>query len=371
MIKILHTADIHLGAKFSSLEERSQEHRKQIEDTFKKIIERALKETNLFLISGDLFDSQKENPRLTNLVKEAFSELERKKIKTFLLPGTHDSFRDQNSIYKKIDFEKSFSYLSIFKKFEKKEIPELDLTIWGIFQKEDFLKIKEKKTKHQIALLHGSFLIPGKTDKDEFVFSKEELENLDIDYFALGHWHSLYEIPLKKNKAFYPGSPEVISFAEKKSGNIIFLEVNKEEVKILPEKIGQRHFETKEIDLTKIKNKEELKKEILGTWNENQLKNIALLISLKGFLDQEIDFDLKGLEEELKNRFFRVKFQDESHLKVDFLSKNDFSENLVIGKFVEICKEKIRKEKDEKKKKNLEKVLQIGIGLLQGKDILC
>ena len=57
MLKILHTADIHLGAKFSGLGNKGASQREQLRATFKNVIATAINErVNIVLIAGDLFD---------------------------------------------------------------------------------------------------------------------------------------------------------------------------------------------------------------------------------------------------------------------------------------------------------------------------
>jgi len=61
MLKILHTADIHLGAKFSGLGNKGDSQREQLRTTFKNIIATAIDErVNIILIAGDLFNANQQ-----------------------------------------------------------------------------------------------------------------------------------------------------------------------------------------------------------------------------------------------------------------------------------------------------------------------
>lgn len=76
MIKILHTADLHLGRSFASLRDKAREHRRQLLKTFEKIIELAIRENvSLILIAGDLFDSNREYGIVIGKVLSAFNNL--------------------------------------------------------------------------------------------------------------------------------------------------------------------------------------------------------------------------------------------------------------------------------------------------------
>ena len=39
-------------------------------------------------------------------------------------------------------------------------------------------------------MVHGALAIPGRTDGDEVVITKDEIAASGLDYLALGHWHS-------------------------------------------------------------------------------------------------------------------------------------------------------------------------------------
>ncbi len=61
MIRLLHTADVHLGAKFLSLGDKGAAQREQIRASFKKLISLAIAEdVDVVLIAGDLFDANQQ-----------------------------------------------------------------------------------------------------------------------------------------------------------------------------------------------------------------------------------------------------------------------------------------------------------------------
>ena len=132
MLKILHTADIHLGAKFSGLGDKGASQREQLRATFKNVITTAISEgVNIVLIAGDLFDANQQPQKNINLVIEQFNLLGSNNIPVCLIPGTHDSL-DSSSIYKKENFEEKCPNLEIFadENTSYKEYPGLDLTVY-------------------------------------------------------------------------------------------------------------------------------------------------------------------------------------------------------------------------------------------------
>ncbi|MEA2520055.1 MAG: repair protein SbcD/Mre11, partial [Chloroflexota bacterium] len=58
MLRLLHTADVHLGARHADLGEQAAAQRERQFAAFQAAIELAIAEkVDLFLIAGDLFDS--------------------------------------------------------------------------------------------------------------------------------------------------------------------------------------------------------------------------------------------------------------------------------------------------------------------------
>src|SRR3989338_7544751 len=100
-MRFLHTSDIHIGAKFEILGPQfAREHREQIKSTFSAIVEMAIKkEVDLFLIAGDLFDSN--NPSFSDIefVKKELFRLSEIGTNICIIPGNHDyALGDRNSL---------------------------------------------------------------------------------------------------------------------------------------------------------------------------------------------------------------------------------------------------------------------------------
>ena len=90
-LRLLHTADVHLGAPFGFLGRRGREQRDQLKATFSRVIDLALtSQVDALLIAGDLFDSAYPQPGLVGEVVYQLRRLDGEGIWTFIVPGTHD-----------------------------------------------------------------------------------------------------------------------------------------------------------------------------------------------------------------------------------------------------------------------------------------
>src|SRR5918997_347502 len=103
MLRILHTADVHLGARHADLGEQARALRERQFAAFQATVDLAVKEkVDLFLVAGDLFDSNTQPRRSVERVAAELKRLIRAKIRTVIIPGTHDVY-DRSSIYRAYD----------------------------------------------------------------------------------------------------------------------------------------------------------------------------------------------------------------------------------------------------------------------------
>ena len=89
MIKLIHTADLHLGSPIAGLpEEVASELREELFTTLAKICELAESErADAILISGDLFDEPSPS---RSVADRTFALLGRAGVPVFISPGNHD-----------------------------------------------------------------------------------------------------------------------------------------------------------------------------------------------------------------------------------------------------------------------------------------
>jgi DNA repair exonuclease SbcCD nuclease subunit len=371
VLKVLHTADIHLGARFSNLGEKGASQREQLRATFRNVIAAAIDESvNIVLIAGDLFDANQQSQKNVDLVIEQFNLLNEKDIPICLVPGTHDSL-DSVSIYRKVDFEAECSNLKIFadENISYKEYPNLDLTIYGkpnLSNRSYTSPLKGLKrstsSKFHIAMAHGSFHIPEKTAEDDHVFKLEEVQASGMDYLALGHWHRTYSCS-ENPPAWYCGPPEWIPDQRERGSVLMVKLLDSGEVEVEPRILGLREYEEVEIDMSEIQDLGELKTRI----SESGSQNVVSRIALKGLRDMGFLVNPEELEIELGDKFFHLSVVDKSHPKTGVLLEDE--EQLIRSRFIKLMKNAIDCSEDQDKH-IAENALQYGIALLDGKDVL-
>ena len=373
MLKILHTADIHLGAKFSGLGNKGASQREQLRTTFKNIIATAIDErVNIVLIAGDLFDANQQPQRNIDLVIEQFNLLGSNNIPVCLIPGTHDSL-DSSSIYRKVEFEGKCSNLKIFadENISYKEYPGLNLTVYGkpnLSNRSYVSPLKGLKpstsSKFHIAMAHGSFYIPEKIAEDDHVFRLEEVKASGMDYLALGHWHRVYKCS-KEPQAWYPGPPEWIPDQRERGAVLLVSLSDAGEVQVEPKMLGLREYDEVEIDMSEIQNLAKLKVRI----SEGANQNLVRKATLKGLHDAELIANPEELETELGEEFFHLSIVDKSHPKSGEVTEATYEEQLIMNRFIKLMNGQIEGLEGEEKD-IAENALQYGVALLDGKEVL-
>jgi DNA repair exonuclease SbcCD nuclease subunit len=368
MLKILHTADIHLGAKFSGLGNKGASQREQLRATFKNVIATAINErVNIVLIAGDLFDANQQPQRNIDLVIEQFNLLGSSNIPICLIPGTHDSL-DSSSIYRKFDFEGKCSNLKIFinENISYKEYPGLDLTVYGkpnLSNRSYISPLKGLKrstsSRFHIAMAHGSFYIPEKIAEDDHVFRLEEVQASGMNYLALGHWHRVYGCS-EKPPAWYSGPPEWIPGQTEKGGVLLVSLSDAGEVNVETRKLGLRDYDEVEIDVSGVQDLAMLKARI----SEGANQNLVRKATLRGLRDAELIVSPEELETELGEKFFHLSVTDKSHPKSEEVTEDE--ERLIRSRFIKLMKKQIDSSEGEEKE-IAENALQYGIALLDGK----
>ena len=372
-MKILHTADIHLGVKFSSLGDKGILQREQLRTTFRNVVALAISEkVDVVLIAGDLFDSNQQPQRNIDLVIEQFNLLRQNNIPVCLIPGTHDCL-NTSSVYRKVDFEQKCSNLKIFadENMSCKEYADIGLTVYGKPNLSNRSYVSPLKglqpstsTRFHIAMAHGSFNIPEKVAGDDHVFKIEEIESSGMDYLALGHWHRVYNCS-KKPSAWYSGPPEWIPDQKERGAILLITLSDSGEIKVEPRIIGIRDCDEIEINLTEIKDITELKKQIRRAASPDLLRKVVL----KGFRDNEFILNTEDIEAELGEEFFHLSVIDQSHPRSREVVEINYEEQLIMTRFITNMKARI--EMCEGEEKDIaEEALQYGIALLDGREVL-
>ena len=110
MLKVLHCADLHLDSPFTDSLHKGEARRAKLRSVFTNMIAFAQdKKIDLFLISGDLFDSEFASKDTAAFLSKAMASVP--SCRFVIAPGNHDPYT-ASSIYAGTDFPENVSVFS-------------------------------------------------------------------------------------------------------------------------------------------------------------------------------------------------------------------------------------------------------------------
>jgi DNA repair protein SbcD/Mre11 len=324
MLRLLHTADVHLGARHTDLGERAAVLRERQFTAFRVTVDLAIAEAvDLVLIAGDLFDSNTQPRRSVERVAAELARLAKASIRTVIIPGTHDVY-DGASIYRSYDLAAmarttpewitvltpdqpsvwlaSLDAVVHARVFNSKRAPKSPL--------DGFDARADRRGTWRIGMLHGALRIPGRTEDDGVVFSEEEIAKTGLDYLALGHWHSAIEGRAGNVTYAYSGAPEPVAIDQDGAGQVLIVSLEdragRHLVSIEPKRVGQTRTEKLELDAGTIQSQPALV-ETIARYADS---NLLLDVRLTGLLPDTLDLDLDEVERALAPSFLRFRIRD-------------------------------------------------------------
>lgn len=407
MVKLIHTADLHLDSAFRSrfTKEEAENRRQKQLMAWKELLSFAVeKKVQGILIAGDLFDS----PVVSHGTMDFFLSTiaEHPEISFFYLRGNHDTentFRYQENLPKNL-----FLFSDKGKKYRLNdrlllagvEYGTKDIsfgenkgatqgagqaaeqaveqeTVHGAEalskneteseEESKFLKLKEEDCN--ILLLHGA-LYQGTPKGDslqgeEGIFLKN-LEKLPLSYIALGHIHKGGEGKLNNGALWaYPGCLQGRGFDEEGERGFLYLKVEEEKKEIHKEfiPIKQGEFRILEIELLEDEGTLACLKKIEEEMEKAGIsKEDSLRIILKGKKGLEQERNLRYLQLQLQDSVFFLEIRDESELSWN--REEAMKEKSLKGEFLRVLAAADNLSKEEQ-----EEIIALGMGLLQGGEL--
>ncbi len=234
-MKLIHCADVHLGAKLSSFPKELAESRKtEVRNTFRRMVQFAKdNEVRVILLVGDVFDREKPYKKDTDFFYDVVRSYP--EIDFLYLRGNHDETGEEIRLPNLKTFDKEWHTY------------EYDgLTVSGIeLAKENahsyYSTLSLNKNKRNIVMLHGQ--IGGE-------INLVKLRDKNIDYLALGHIHEFHEGKVDdRGRYAYSGCLEGRGFDETGAKGFVLLDTERG---LLPQfyPFSKRNIVKVELDVT-------------------------------------------------------------------------------------------------------------------------
>lgn len=213
MMKILHSADLHLDTPFAG---RSREQAQYLKEQLLLVPEKLAtlcrqEQCDLVLLAGDLFDgpwSRQSFVVLRNALEDCG-------VPVFIAPGNHDPI-GLNSPYT-TELWPGNVHIFTHPRMESVLLEELDCRVYGAgYRSMDCGGLLEgfrcrEDARYHVGVLHGD---PTQADSPFCPITTAQIDRCGLDYLALGHIHKGGELRQGKTLCVMPGCPMGRGFDE-------------------------------------------------------------------------------------------------------------------------------------------------------------
>jgi len=228
-LKILHTADWHLGRAFPSFAEEDETKltRARID-----AVDRVLGLAESFgvdavLCAGDVFDDPAPAESWWRGLLRLFDRRNWRDRPAFLLPGNHDPLQPESVWAEDHPFRRGLPAWVHVVDRDNYEFPLSEEAVLygtpcrsqaGADDLASRLPRREPGDQRiRIGLVHGqTFDVAG--HQTNFPIALDAAQQRGLNYLAIGDTHGFRELPPKTSPAVYPGAPEATTFGEKDTG---------------------------------------------------------------------------------------------------------------------------------------------------------
>ncbi len=223
-MKILHTADSHLGySAYNPLDENGINARESdLYDAFDWMVDLAVKEKiDAVIHAGDLFHNIRPSNRALGFAFQSLRKLREKNIPFIVIAGNHETprMRRTGSIFRVLENDQNIRPIYGLGTGRVELGDCLVQGIGHIPNGDSFAEAigslePDGRFQYNIAMLHvgiGGISVFATGDFNEHVMPAGKIPH-DFDYVALGHYHEHTKI---RDGVYYSGSLEKLSFSEK------------------------------------------------------------------------------------------------------------------------------------------------------------
>ena len=335
-MKFIHFADAHLDSPFLGLSFLPSDSFAQIQKaplkSLTNIVNLALQEqVDLVLIAGDTFDSYQPNPSSQIFFAHEIERLIQAQIQVIMIFGNHDHMAKEDLLVPESPFFKLLGNREKIEtcSFTTKTGFEYDVTGFSYFANHiasDLIaKFPVKRNCYTFGIMHAQEKTSQNSQNVYAPFKLSELQDLNYDYFALGHIH-LRQVLAKSPLIVYPGNIQGRHINETGPKGC-YLGTIDEQTKQTEIKFVQTNPITwmqKEIELTEPLSKTELEHRIVAqltatatTYFCLRIKGADLLSEKERELVQDNDFwQMISAKLEHDSQLVDVRFITDSNLEV-------------------------------------------------------
>jgi DNA repair exonuclease SbcCD nuclease subunit len=252
-MRFVHTADWQIGMKAAHVGDAGQRVREERLEAARRVVQKAKElDAEFMVVAGDTFEHNGIDRLLIQKTADILRGLGRP---VFIIPGNHDPLVP-GSVWEHPSWADAKN-IHILRESAPVEIPggvllpcpakekysSKDPTAWMPARSQDEIRI---------GLAHGTVENVA-LDEQDYPIPRDAAASRDLDYLALGHYHSFatFSAPGAPCRMAYSGTHEPTKFGERDSGGVLLVEISPGEraAKVTRHETGRLRWKTLEWEL--------------------------------------------------------------------------------------------------------------------------
>jgi DNA repair exonuclease SbcCD nuclease subunit len=383
MIRLVHTADIHLDACFADAGMPpgfGNRRRQSLRDVFSAILEHAhAAKADALLIAGDLFEQGRVTRDTTAFLRDAFARIA--PVPVFIAPGNHDPYLG-GSPYATETWPRN---VHIFRepRWQAVELESSPLTVHGFaFDGFDIsenpfasLSVPQDGRCH-VAVGHGSERSRQPEGKDSYApFDVTQIASPKLDYLALGHFHQVTEVTGDfHTTVYYSGAPEGHSFKETGPHHFLDIEIRdakedrdgRRRVHVTPVPSSRDLYASYTLDCSEFASTHQLVQALRGLAGDGAANLIARCV-LTGTCDASLQQELHTVPDAVKGLFSFLDLVDRTYLIDDYAETG--GEDTSLSAFLQQMDARIADAPDEAHRRMMARAREVGLAAYHDRDV--
>lgn len=375
-MRLIHTSDVHLDTCYRASGMPSSfgnRRRQSLRDRLHAIVERAGEwPADGLLIAGDLFEHDRVSRDTIQFLFSEFKSIP--EVPVFIAPGNHDPFTP-DSPYATETWPKN---VFIFSKPQWTGFSVRDgaMTVHGFafdgphISRNPFGELqitKRQRSDVHVAVAHGSEQGHQPPDKEEYApFDAKNVAQDDLDYLALGHFHSVTPIEGDfSTTMYYSGSPEGHSLRDTGMRHYLEVEINKGKTLVTPVPSSRIVYSSHRLECDRFESAQDVIEAIRNIAQEEEVRQIARII-YTGSLDPAIHSEMGLVYDAAAMDFEHLYLVDKTMPIEDYeeLGREDTS----LGAFARKLNDEI-KTADEAQRQRLDRTRHLGVAAFRAREV--
>ena len=343
-MKFIHCADLHIDSKLESglSASAAKERREELLSSFLRLAKRADElGARAVIIAGDLFDSERVSARSRKFVLDTVKQYP--DVDFLLLTGNHDKGIETG-------FECPENLRIFGKELTAFDYGNVRIAGCGAYADGAFDSAFETEMIN-IAVLHG---------EDRTDFSLDALREKNIDYVALGHYHSYFSASLDDRGIYcYSGCLEGRGFDECGGKGYVLIETDEKTLTHTFVPFAQRRVEEISVDMSEGSTLGE-QRAILESALARLDRTSMVKVNITGKYEIGREKFYGHIVAEHKDEFFCLKLVDRSVL---YINPEDYMNDVSLkGEFIRLAMKEIADENERSR------VIEYGLRALAMED---